>query len=172
MAFCGNCGTQVNEGVKFCPACGGTVTSGQATPPPLQYQQQPYQQPYQQPVADEAQDAADNKLMGILSYLGILVLVPFLTKKDSPFAQYHAKQGITLCIVWVGYVIVNFLLSLIKITHNANTIWEYKTTPWFVTLITSLLGLAVSVLAIIGIINAVKGLKKPLPLIGGINIIK
>ena len=28
MAFCGKCGQQVNDGVKFCPACGLGATLG------------------------------------------------------------------------------------------------------------------------------------------------
>ena len=40
----------------------------------------------------DAEDAEKNKVMGILAYLGILVLVPILAAKDSPFAKYHANQ--------------------------------------------------------------------------------
>ena len=33
MAFCGKCGTQVDEGIKFCPSCGGEVgASAEAAP--------------------------------------------------------------------------------------------------------------------------------------------
>ena len=32
MAFCGNCGTQVNDGAKFCPKCGQTVGGGASAP--------------------------------------------------------------------------------------------------------------------------------------------
>ena len=30
MAFCANCGTQVQDEVKFCPSCGTDVATGQA----------------------------------------------------------------------------------------------------------------------------------------------
>jgi len=60
--FCGKCGNQVPDEVKFCPNC-GTAAATQASEQPQQqqpYQQQPYpqqpypqqpyqQQPYQQP---------------------------------------------------------------------------------------------------------------------------
>ena len=42
MAFCGKCGQQVNEGVRFCPACGSPMQivaaepNRQQTPPPVQ----------------------------------------------------------------------------------------------------------------------------------------
>ena len=39
-----------------------------------------------------AKSGGDNdKLMGVLAYLGILVLVPLLAAKDSKFAQYHGS---------------------------------------------------------------------------------
>jgi len=34
----------------------------------------------------------EKDLTAILSYLGILFLVPLLVSKDNPFAQFHAKQ--------------------------------------------------------------------------------
>jgi len=36
---------------------------------------------------DLKKDAEDNKIMGILAYLGILVLVPILAAKESPFKE-------------------------------------------------------------------------------------
>ena len=65
MAFCGKCGQQVNDGVKFCPACGAPMAAAAPTPvappqpaaaPQQQYQQpQPVQQP---PQAQQPQPAA------------------------------------------------------------------------------------------------------------------
>lgn len=57
------------------------------------------------PVSEEknadSKDVEDNKLIAALSYIGILFLVPLLAKKDSPFAQFHAKQGLVIFIVEV-----------------------------------------------------------------------
>jgi uncharacterized membrane protein len=41
-------------------------------------------------------DVEANKTAAALSYLWILCLIPLLTKKDSKFAQFHAKQGLVL----------------------------------------------------------------------------
>lgn len=46
-------------------------------------------------------DIQENKVIAALSYLGILVLIPLLAKKDSKFAQFHAKQGVVLLIAFV-----------------------------------------------------------------------
>lgn len=97
MAFCGKCGAQLNEGAKFCPSCGA---------PTGDEQHQAYQQPqqgYQQTAYAPADtDAQQNKAMGILAYLSWLVLVPLLAAKNSPFARFHANQGLALAIVEIA----------------------------------------------------------------------
>lgn len=41
-------------------------------------------------------DAKQNSGIAALSYMWILFLVPLLGKRDSKFAQFHAKQGMVL----------------------------------------------------------------------------
>lgn len=41
-------------------------------------------------------DVEKNKQIAALSYVWILCLVPLLGKRDSEFAQFHAKQGLVL----------------------------------------------------------------------------
>ena len=94
----------------------------------------------------------NNKLMGILSYIGILVLIPIFAAKDDPFVRYHANQGL-----------VNFIVALVAGVLTAIPI---------VGIVAGLVGIVCFVFSILGIINAVKGEMKPLPFIGGIKIIK
>ncbi len=60
-----------------------------------------------EPVADGtktrfgAKDIEENRYVAALSYLGILFLIPLLMKKESPFAQFHAKQGLVITIAWI-----------------------------------------------------------------------
>ena len=102
----------------------------------------------------DAADVEKNKVFGILAYLGILWLVPLLAAKDSPFARYHCNQGLVLFLgamcVWFACLIVTAIpyLNLIMIL-----VW-----PAF--------GIVCLVFAILGIVNAVNGVCKPLPLIG------
>lgn len=53
----------------------------------------------------EAKDIEENKAMAAISYIGILCLIPLILKKDSRFAQEHAKQGFVLFVaelaVWI-----------------------------------------------------------------------
>lgn len=61
--------------------------------------------------AATAQDIKDNKAVAMLSYLSILCFVPLLLKKDSAFAQFHAKQGLALFISEAIVMIVSPILS-------------------------------------------------------------
>jgi uncharacterized membrane protein len=101
----------------------------------------------------EQEDAEKNKLMGILAY--IIFFIPILAAKESKFAMYHANQGLVLFLLAIAVNVVGGIIPFIG---------------WF--LILPLGNLAVVVLAIIGIINSAKGETKPLPLIGGIVILK
>lgn len=97
--------------------------------------------------ADSDSKPSHNTIMGILSYLGPLVVIPFLVARDEPFVHFHIKQGLVLLIiailVWVASVMMWMLLPL----------WQ-------------LVNLGVFILAVIGIINVVQGKKKVLPLVG------
>ena len=93
-------------------------------------------------------DVENNKLLAVIAYLGILCLVPLLLKKESPFAQFHGKQGLVLLLAWI---IVNVGMIV----------------P-FVGWITGFFGNIICfILMIVGIVHAAKGEMKQLPWIGG-----
>ncbi len=102
-------------------------------------------------------DISNNKVMAILAYFGILVLVPLFAAKESPFARFHANQGLVLFVASIICFIIAAVLSSIS--------------SWL-GLIGTILYIVIGVLAIIGIINAATGKAKQLPLIGGIQLIK
>jgi uncharacterized membrane protein len=104
------------------------------------------------PQADKA-DVEKNRGMAILAYF--IFFIPLLAAKDSKFALYHANQGLLLLL---SAVVVNIVGGIIPIIG------------WF--LILPLGNLFCLVLFILGIVNASKGAMKPLPMIGGISIIK
>lgn len=56
-----------------------------------------------------------DKIMLVLSYLGILALIPLLTVKDSDYVNFHARQGVGLMIAWIGFFIVSIILQFIPI---------------------------------------------------------
>ena len=111
-------------------------------------------------------DIEGNKLMAVLSYIGILVLVPILAAKDSPFAKYHAAHGLNLLIVDVAWCIVSGIVSLIFGLIGVT----FLSVLW--TIVTWLVGIALFLMMVIGIINAAQGRAKELPLIGGFRILR
>ena len=82
----------------------------------------------------QSTDVQENKTIAALSYVWILCLVPLLGKKDSEFAQFHAKQGLILFII----EIIGMLLY------------------WF-PVFGQLLFLALIVVSVIGIIKVLNG---------------
>ena len=101
--------------------------------------------------APDPADASANKWMSVLAYLGILVLIPLFARKDSKFARFHVNQGLILFICSLGTYLIG------KINGLGTVAW--------------ILNIAIFILAILGIINAVKGETKELPLVGKIRII-
>ena len=96
----------------------------------------------------------NKKLGGALSYLGFLFLIPLLVAKDDADIRFHVNQGLVLFLVgWLGTTVCRFI-------------------PAVGGILGSVLGVVTFVLTIIGIINACKEETKPLPVIGGITIIK
>lgn len=69
-------------------------------------------------------DVEINKNVAAMSYLWILCLVPLLGKRDSKFAQFHAKQGLVLfgiellasLFIWFPVFGQLFMLSLIVVS--------------------------------------------------------
>lgn len=103
--------------------------------------------------------------MAVLAYFGILVLIPILAAKESKFARFHANQGLIFLITGVAYSI--FVQVVIKIVSFISYVLA-----GIVGIALGLAWLLLLVLAIIGIINAVKGEFKQLPLIGQFQILK
>jgi len=100
---------------------------------------------------DEA-DIEKNKGIAAVAY--ILFFVPLLAAKDSRFALYHANQGLLLLILAMAINVIGGIIPLIG---------------WL--LILPLGNLLVFVLFVLGLARALQGQAKPLPLIGGIQII-
>ncbi|MBR7185420.1 MAG: zinc-ribbon domain-containing protein [Clostridia bacterium] len=133
--------------MAFCKNCGQELpVDAKACPNCGTDVEQPTAAPAAAPAAPAA-DAKDNMWMAVLAYLGILVLIPLLVEpaKNSPFVRFHANQGLILLIVG--------LLSAIPVLG-------------------CVVGVFCLVLTIMGIINAVNGRMKELPLIGRFRLLK
>lgn len=91
-------------------------------------------------------DIHENKGVAAIGYLNILFLIPLLLKKDSPFAQFHAKQGLYLFVIffigqiifWIplfGWALFLFFL-VVNIYAFFQTLsgkaWEVPGASWFI----------------------------------------
>ena len=141
-------------------------------------QQSAYQQPgsqsqvppvhpgYQQPVQAAAPNQAQTKKgMAILAYFGILVLIPLLAAKQDPFARYHTNQGLVLFLASVISSVLSNVLTTLLIDISSTAVL-------IISGVFGILALVWFVFSIIGIVHAAKGQTKPLPLIGGIRLLK
>lgn len=199
MAFCGNCGNKVEDNVKFCPSCGYEMQ--QAQPEQQQVENiEPVLEPAPQPeptaeeklqqataavdniaqklgnTADSTADFAkedieQNKVMAILAYFGFLVIVPVIAAKNSPFAKFHANQGLVLFLSMIAWIIADSIVSAIlrAILWKGLGLWSIYS---LCTTVLDICYLVFTILAIIGIINALNGRAKDLPLIGKFRILK
>lgn len=165
MPFCPNCGTQHEAFAAFCPSCGTKLqgekkTATEATGGGLiaQIRNAPDHTP-----DFDAKDIEQNKALALLSYIGLLVLIPILCVKHSKFTRFHANQGLILCIVTAAVGLTLGIFSYLSVLF-----WPL----WFLTVGIWVAELALVALAVLGIINAVRGKAKELPFIGKYRILK
>jgi uncharacterized membrane protein len=103
--------------------------------------------------ATPRQAPANETVMGILAYLGILFLVPLIVSKNDPFVKFHVKQGLVL-----------FCLELIVSFVGYGFGYGFGLLVFLP--IVELLNLAILVFVIIGIINVANHQQKELPIVG------
>ena len=89
----------------------------------------------------------EQTVMAALSYLGILILIPFFVKKEDPFVHYHIKQGVVLLIPELILYVVSGMMYFL---------WPVWNIIWLI-----ILGFT-----IVGVINCLTKKEKPLPFIG------
>lgn len=142
MAYCRQCGTQTPDGAAFCPSCGAKNET-----------QSGYGQTQHTSKPHVANDAEDNKLISILCYFGLLFLIPYLVKQDSPFVKFHSNQGLVL-----------FILALIS--------GGVSNIPFIGWIVGAACGVFIFVCFVLGIVNVLNCEMKELPLIGKIEILK
>ncbi len=92
-------------------------------------------------------DFSQHTLIAAASYLGPLVVIPFLTNKEDPFTKFHIKQGLVL---FIAYLIL----------------WVFSGFMFVMWQIMQLINLGLFILSLIGIVNALQRKEKELPLIG------
>ena len=126
------------------PPPGGTYTPPPPPPPP--------------PVGGGAAPGSDRTLMVVLAYLGILCLIPLLTKKEDRDIQWHAKNGLSFVIaeivLWIVLIIVGLVVGRIPIAGCG-----VMSVLWCV------FGIGILVVHIMAIMKALNGQQFRLPVV-------
>ena len=107
------------------------------------------QNPAPQPQGgQQAPSSVDNTtLMGILAYLGPLVIIPFLTSKNDPVVKFHIKQGLVLVVIELIVYVAGMMV-------------------WMLAPVFMIVNIGTLVLSILGILNVVNKKQAELPLVG------
>jgi uncharacterized membrane protein len=166
---CNNCGNEVTTEGTNCPFCGFPLYAGYQQPQGQGFQQaqgQNYQQTqgtqynqnYQQTQGNQSGSfSMDPKTAAIVCYLTWIGLVIALLSADrsDPFFRFHLNNVFVLiisgCIFGVASVILVFIPILGWLAIMAGSIF-------------------LTVCLIMGLINAINGECKPLPLLGSFKI--
>ncbi len=144
MKKCEKCGRYVENESRFCPVCGTSLKMNHKRPA-SRFQEE---------------NIRENKMMAVLAYFGFLVLIPLFVAKKSKFARYHVKQGLILLAAEILFAACYGILSFTMLSIS----WRL----YSVVRIAGMVRYLFPVLAVIGILNAVNGKARKLPVIGGL----
>lgn len=101
------------------------------------------------PPGSGASNTSNDRLMAALGYVGALCLIPLIFARQSAFAQEHAKQGLVLSLIAIG----------VKVLTPG--LWRIP----FGGLLVMVVGLAIFIAAVMGLIKALQGEKFEIPYI-------
>ena len=174
---CPKCDFEVTTKVNFCPYCGHDLSKP--------YEREEFinaeikEEKVEEEVKEEKahtsasydyddnmydmKDIEENKVFAFFSYLGFLFIIPLIARPDSRFCKFHVNQGIILCIVEAIVGAICAGLEFATVTASLVSVIELMTTA---------LDILTACLAIYGIVNALTGKAKELPVIGKFRILK
>ena len=171
MKTCPNCGNQIADDAAFCNNCGVAVAvNAQPAPaaqnaeapnrgPQQNFSQMPYQQPlmYTDPKDHtndfDAQDIADNKIIGVAAYLFGFIGVIIALFAGTPYTRFHARNSLRISVAAILIIIPAIVPFL----------------GWFVT---GICAAVLGIIKIIAIVWAFMGKAKELPIISEIGFMK
>lgn len=99
----------------------------------------------------------DKKVTGILAYFSLIGWLIAYLAGDKEGAKFHLNQGLVLAIAEIVLGVADVILGYIPLVGG---------------LISSVLSILLFVLWLIGLIAAIKGEDKAVPVLGGIKILK
>ena len=172
MLVCSKCGKKFADNTKYCPGCGAEAwlysdkasndksysnITDKTKAPEFDNIVNDFNNTVDTTFEFSENDIRSNKGMAVLSYIGLLVLIPICLGNNSKFVKYHANQGLVL---FICSMILNFIGSIFSII------------PVIGETLTVVLSLGVMILQIIGIVNVINGRAKELPIVGKYRVLK
>ena len=115
----------------------------------------PYSNADDRSVATERRER--DTVMLVLSYLGLLALIPYLTVRDSDYVRWHSKQGLTLCVVWIG---VSIALGMLAVIPGIGLL---------IGLVSPFLSIGIFALGVVAIVKALQGERWRIPLVADLT---
>ncbi len=113
----------------------------------------------------ENKDISENKGISAFAYFGLLFILPYFAASDSPFARFHANQGIVLFInqlimcvfILISHILSSVLPSIFPIVRTLLLFVLYGFSIFYI---------------IYGVVNTLKGKAKELPFIGQMRVLR
>ena len=100
------------------------------------------------------------KATNVVAYLTLIGLIIALLLGDRAACRFHLNQALTLCVCSLVLSVVSQILEVIPVLG------------WLLLFVVQILYLVLLVLTIVGIINAAQDVEKPLPIVGGIQLLR
>lgn len=168
MAKCPLCKKEYPDGIDYCADCGIPLPNDYTQKGRSYFQDAVNHKSYTNPesIPYSHQDIQENKITALLSYLGILVIIPVLLRKKSPYVNFHANQGLVLFIAEFFFTVI---LQGLRWLGNLNILLSGFLLAASALRILQILFFCFSVM---GIIQICCDQAKPLPIIGRFHILR
>ena len=163
MAYCTKCGTELDE-KGVCPNCPPKENAADKINKGVKKISEIFKNAEDTTSEYEKKDIEKNLFFAIISYFGILILLPIIVVPDSKFARFHTSQALNLMILRFIYYIVSAVLILIFINVS-------KVATIIIAGLLALLGIGIFAIWIQGIANAAGKRAKKLPFVGKFDIL-
>jgi uncharacterized membrane protein len=92
----------------------------------------------------------NRQVMIVLSYIGLLALIPLLSEKEDREVQWHAKHGLVLFVSWIVLMVATQVVIIVLNQVSSSL-------GCLVGMATPFVGLAYLVVSILCILKGVKG---------------
>ena len=178
MAYCNQCGKPNESGSRFCSSCGAPLEKVYRA-----VGQKQAKRSFGERFSDfwngvfgvwfkyadtsynyKEEDRQQNRHVALLSYIHVLVLVPLVSMRESPFTQYHANLGLNLLVWEIAAEVVWYLLL-----HFFGWIPVLGWILWILRAATALVFIGIS---LFGIRSALKGNARELEFFRVFHMIK